>query len=131
MNERTYLFGVGGLILVALYFELNDIIFGLCLWLVFEGISNIRLTTLLQKFRKINLEPGLTVFNSRQRFTFDAVLAWRLSVAVCLASSIVLLQISELEILWFFPWFMGFAILGAGASGTCPMLLLLRWLGFK
>ena len=131
MSERTYLFCVGALILIALYFGLNDVIFALCIWLLFEGISNIRLTTLLQKLRNIHLDSGLTVFKSNQRYAFDAVLAWRLSVAVFLGASLIMLQIFDFGMLWFFPWFMGFAIMGAGASGVCPMLLLLRWIGFK
>jgi hypothetical protein len=33
--------------------------------------------------------------------------------------------------LWFLPWFVGFALLGAGLSGICPMVIGLRWLGFR
>jgi hypothetical protein len=35
------------------------------------------------------------------------------------------------EQLWFFPWFMGFAIFGSGISNVCPVLLVIRWAGFK
>jgi hypothetical protein len=35
------------------------------------------------------------------------------------------------ESLWFFPWFMGFAIFGAGLSGVCPVLISLKLLGFR
>jgi len=80
MNERTYLFIVGALILFALYFTRDRIIVGLCLWLLFEGITNIRLTTLLQKIRHKQIASGLTVFNTHQRFSFDSFRAWRLSV---------------------------------------------------
>ncbi len=131
MNERTYLFIVGALILFALYFTRDRIIVGLCLWLLFEGITNIRLTTLLQKIRHKQIASGLTVFNTHQRFSFDSLRAWRLSVVLFLGGSFFLLQTHNIEMLWFLPWFMGFAIIGAGVSGICPMLLLLRWLGFR
>ncbi len=131
MSERAYLFFVGALILMALYFSQNNIIFALCLWLVFEGVTNIRLTTMSQRLRNVTLPPGLTVFKTRQRVEMDALSAWRLSVAIFLSASFILLQVYKVEELWFLPWFMGFAIMGAGASGVCPMLLLLRWLGFK
>lgn len=131
MNERTYLFLVGATILAALYLELDTVIFGLSLWLAFEGITDLRLTTLLQKLRNKSIPPGLTVFKSQQRFSFDAFRAWRLSVFVFLGGSYLLLQGYDIQVLWFFPWFMGFAIMGAGASGVCPMLLLLRWAGFR
>jgi len=131
MNERTYLFIVGALILFALYFTQNRIIEGLSLWLLFEGITNIRLTTLLQKIRHKQISPGLAVFNTRRRISFDAFRAWRLSVVFFLGGSFFLIHSHNIEMLWFIPWFMGFAILGAGVSGVCPMLLLLRWFGFR
>ncbi len=131
MSERAYLFLVGALILVALYFELDIVIYGLCLWLLFEGLTNIRLTTLSQKLRKKTLQPGLAVFQTKQRFALEAFRVWRLSVASVLAGSFALLQGYNPEIFWFIPWFMGFAIMGAGASGVCPMLLFFRWAGFR
>ncbi len=131
MSERAYLFLVGALILTALYFGQETIIFALCLWLIFEGLTNIRLTNVLQSMRHVQLPAGLTVFKTKQRLSLDALSAWRLSVAMFLGVSFILLQVYKVEELWFFPWFMGFAIMGAGASGVCPMLLLLRWLGFK
>ncbi|RMG29151.1 MAG: DUF2892 domain-containing protein [Gammaproteobacteria bacterium] len=33
--------------------------------------------------------------------------------------------------LWWLPWFVGFALVGAGLSGICPMVLALRRLGFR
>jgi hypothetical protein len=32
---------------------------------------------------------------------------------------------------WWMAWFAGFALLGAGISGVCPMLTSLRMLGFR
>jgi len=131
MSERMFLFTVGAFILAALYLEIDIFIYGLCLWLVFEGITNIRLTTLSQKFMQKTVPSGLTVFQTTQRFDFDAYLAWRLMVAVMLGGSFILLNEYHFEILWFFPWFMGFAIMGAGVSGVCPMILMIRWVGFR
>ena len=33
--------------------------------------------------------------------------------------------------LWIVPWFIGFALFGAGLSGICPMVLGLKRLGFR
>ncbi len=131
MSERVYLFLVGVIILVALYLSLGKIIFGLCLWLLFEGLSNIRLTTFFQALRHKKIQAGLVIFQTKQRFSFEAFRVWRLSVALILGGSFILLQGKHLEVLWFIPWFMGFAIMGAGVSGVCPMLLFFRWLGFR
>ncbi len=131
MSERSYLILVGAVIIVALYFVQNIIIYGLCFWLIVEGMTDIRLTTLIQKARHITISAGLTVFKHQQRFSFDAFRAWRLTVAFVLGSAMLLLQNYSMDVLWFLPWFMGFAIMGAGVSGICPMLLFLRWIGFR
>lgn len=131
MNERSYLFLVGAYILAALYFDIKYMIYGLVVFLLFEGITGIRLTTLLQKSRKIKLDHGLAVLSSKKRFNAEALSAWRVLVALVLASTYALMHEYGIDLLWFFPWFMGFSIMGAGASGVCPMLLSLRWAGFR
>ena len=131
MTERMYLLLVGVYILAALYLENNYLIYGLAAFLVFEGISGIRLTRLIQKARHVSLNNGMVDFNSKARFAIDGLSVWRVFVAITLVSVNVLLHEYGIDVLWFFPWFMGFAILGAGASGICPVLLGLRWAGFK
>lgn len=131
MSERFFLFVVGAYILIALYLEINVMIYLLSLWLLFEAITDIRLTHLSQQLLRKPLPAGLTVFQSHPRYNFDAFRAWRLTVAVMLGGSFILLNEQNIEVVWFIPWFMGFAILGAGVSGVCPVLLLIRWIGFK
>ncbi len=131
MTERTYLLLVGIYILVALYLDNNYMIYGLAVYLVAEGVSGIRLTNLMQKARHVSLSYGLVDFDSKARFAIDGLSAWRVLVAVMLVAVYVLSHEYDIDVLWFFPWFMGFAILGAGASGICPVLLALRWAGFK
>jgi hypothetical protein len=131
MTERLYLFLVGAFILFALYLQNNYLIYGLAVFLTLEAVSGIRITRLLQKARHVSLGHGLLEFNTRARFDIDGLSAWRVLVAVVLVTSYVLMYEYGYDVLWFIPWFMGFAILGAGASGICPLLLGLRWAGFK
>jgi len=131
MSERIYLAVIGAFILSVLYFEVDNMIYVLCLWLVFEAITNIRLTTLSLKLFPSPDPVGLTQFDTRQRFDFDALRAARIIIAFFLGGSFLLLSEYGIEMLWFFPWFMGFAILGAGVSGVCPIVLLTKWIGFK
>jgi hypothetical protein len=131
VSERFYLFSIGGYTLIGLYFEIDNMIYLLSLWLILEAITNIRLTTITQKLLHKQLDPGLTVFKSHQRFNYEASRAWRILVAVMLGGSFLLLNEENIEVVWFFPWFMGFAIMGAGASGVCPMMLALHWAGFR
>lgn len=131
MVERIFLFVVGALILASLYIETELMIYLLCLWLAFEGITNLRITTMCQRLFKKAVPSGMTVFQSHERFTFDAFRAWRITVAIMLGGSMLLLYERNIQVVWFIPWFMGFAMLGAGVSGVCPGLLLFRWIGFK
>jgi len=131
MSERVFLFIVGAYILISLYLGIDLMIYILSLWLLFEAITDIRLTTLSQKLMKKTVPAGLIVFQTHQRFNFEASRAWRITVAVLLGGSLLLLKEHNVEFVWFFPWFMGFAIMGAGASSVCPVLLFIRWIGFK
>ena len=131
MSERVFLFIVGAYILIGLYFEIDVMIYALSVLLLLEGLTNIRITTLSQALIRQTVPAGLTVFQTSQRINFDAFRAWRMLVAVMLGGSFLLLKEHDIEVVWFFPWFMGFAIMGAGASGVCPMILFIRWIGFK
>ncbi len=131
MSDRLFLFIVGAYILIALYLGIDLMIYALSLWLLFEAITDIRLTTLSQKFMKKTVPSDLIVFQTHQRFKFEASRAWRITVAVLLGGSLLLLKEYDVEFVWFFPWFMGFAIMGAGATGVCPVLLFIKWIGFK
>lgn len=131
MSERLYLFIVGVYILASLYLGVDMMIYALSLWMLFEAITDIRLTTLSQRLMHRTVPAGLIVFEAKQRFDFDASRAWRITVAVLLGGSLLLLKEYSIDFVWFFPWFMGFAIMGAGASSVCPVLLFIRWIGFR
>lgn len=131
MNERFYLLFVGLYILCALYLEVDVMIYILSCLLLFEGVTNIRLSTTIQKIRNVSLEPGLVIVKHNQRVNIEGLRAWRVLVAFVLTSTYVLLHIYNVEFLWFFPWFLGFAIMGAGVSSMCPMLMFLQWVGFR
>ncbi|MBE9564963.1 MAG: hypothetical protein IMF17_06930 [Proteobacteria bacterium] len=131
MSERMFLFVVGAFILTGLYFEIDLMIYGLCLWLLFEGITGVLLTRMSHKVISLADPVGLTTFRTHQRFDFEALRATRIVIASFLGGSFLLLREYDIEVLWFFPWFMGFAILGAGVSAVCPIMLITKWVGFK
>lgn len=131
MSERLFLFALGAFILISLYIEIDMMIYILCLWLLFEAIMDIRLTTLSQKVMSRTIPAGLTVFQTQVRFDFEALRALRIVISVSLAGAFILINEYHIDVLWFVPWFLGFAILGAGVSGICPAMLLIRWLGFR
>lgn len=131
MSERLYLFLIGACILLALYLVNNDLMFALSVLLLLEGITGIRLTTAIQKLRKVSLDHDMIVAVTSSRFAIDGLSAWRVFVAITLVLSYALIHEYGYEVLWFIPWFMGFAIMGAGATGLCPVLIGLHRVGFK
>jgi uncharacterized membrane protein (DUF485 family) len=132
MNDRTYRLIFGALLLLALYFDFYIFIYFAIVILFIEGATNWRITLLVQKIRGTygasdEANDNLAPLNRAYRFNFEAERAWRLVSAFMLLVTYVLFY----DILWFFPWFMGFALFGAGASGVCPLLTGIKWVGFK
>ncbi|MBI5462065.1 MAG: hypothetical protein HY941_07760 [Gammaproteobacteria bacterium] len=131
MTERFFRLIVGALLLAFLYFDVHAAISGLIGVLVLEALSNYRVPLLISRLRSGRPEFGdsseLIPAAHYARIPFDAERAWRLSVAVMLAVTLYVFP----EQLWFFPWFMGFAIFGAGLSGVCPVLISLKLVGFR
>ncbi len=132
MSERFFRLIVGALLLAFLYFELPNAIPVLIGILVLEGITNYRIPLIVSRLRSTGqgafgdsceLSPEAHL----ARIPFDAERAWRLAVAVMLAITVYVFN----DQLWFFPWFMGFAIFGAGLSGVCPVLISLKLMGFR
>jgi len=129
MTERTFRIILGAILLAALYFDWRLVIYGYIVVLAFEGITNWRIPTLVSRLQgnpaagsACTLSPG-----DQARFNFEAERALRLVVAAFLIVSYILFN----KELWFFPWFIGFALFGAGLSGICPMVMGFRWAGFR
>ena len=130
MSERVFHLLTGLVLLAALCFDLNLAIYGLIAWLAFEVLTNRRLTTIVSRLRfggRDALSQPSTDAACRYRFNFEAERALRLVLALLLTLSYVLFY----KQLWIVTWFVGFALVAAGLSGICPMIMTLRKLGFR
>jgi hypothetical protein len=132
MSDRIYRLFIGLVLLISLYFRLNVVVYGLILLAITEGITNLRVPIVVTRLRnnlggQVPMRESLTVAQGRCKFDFEAERALRLMMAGFLILSFVVWP----EYLWFIPWFIGFALFGAGVSGVCPSLSLLRWVGFR
>lgn len=128
MSDRTYRLILGMLLLVSLYFEISYLMYFLIGMLFFEGATNLRVPLLLGKPQGDSGENSdLAPIQRGNRFKLEAERAWRLIVGLMLLITYVFFY----DEMWFFPWFMGFAIFGAGASGVCPGLISIKWAGFR
>ena len=130
MTNRTYRALLGLTLLVTLYFELDKLMYGLIALLFLEGVSNIFLSNVVCLMRNcVSKKDPVFIdseFAENPRFNIYSERVWRLVVGIFL-----LIGYSFYSVLWFLPWFMGFAIFGAGLSGLCPVLLAICWIGFK
>lgn len=132
MTERFFRLIVGALLLAFLYFDLHNAIAVLMGILFLEGVSSYRIPLLVTRLRangraEFPDSSELLIESCVARIPFDAERAWRITVALMLFISVYVFH----EQLWFFPWFMGFAIFGAGLSGVCPVLISLKLVGFR
>jgi hypothetical protein len=115
---------LGTLVLATLYFKLTWLGYGIVAVLFFEGLTGWRLPAALLGKRGGGVS---CVGSGTPRFDFEAERALRLMFAMVLLLGMILFY----DLLWFFPWFLGFAVLGAGVSRVCPMLIFFKWCGFK
>jgi hypothetical protein len=129
MSERVFHLLIGLFLLVALCFDLKPAVYGMIAWLAFEVATNQRLTAIVSHLRC----SGRGVLSQadtdacRYRFNFEAERALRLVLVLLLTLSYVLFYGQ----LWIVAWFVGFALVAAGLSGICPMIMTLRKLGFR
>ena len=130
MPERVYHLLLGLILIVALCFNLKFGIYGLIAWLTFEAATNQKLTTIVSRLRNGGQNAqgiSSTDGGCRKRFNFDAERALRLVLVLLLILSYVLFYGQ----LWIVAWFVGFALVAAGLSGICPMIMTLKKFGFR
>ncbi len=132
MTERSFRIILGGLLLTALYFDLHLLVWGLIGILAFQGITNWRIPVLVSRLRygpgtHLNRCCASSPDGAPARIHFES------ERALCLLVSLVLIPTYGPwnAQFWIVPWFIGFALFGAGLSGLCPMVLGLRKLGFR
>ena len=133
MTDRHFRLFIGAVLLIALYFELQYLFHGVIGLLVLEGVTNWRVAVIVSRlviagsaaggYCASDTAPGSRVLP----IPFEAERAWRLLVAALLLLSSQVFH----DHLWWLPWFIGFATLGAGLSGVCPALMAIRRLGFR
>lgn len=126
MKDNTYRIILGAILLAALYLDVDMVIYGVIAVTLFEAVTNWRIPKLVNHvLKKDGPEQSK---RADARFNIEAERIFRLMVGLVLAATF---PFGSDSILWFFPWFMSIVFLGAGFSGLCPAILLLKGLGFR
>jgi hypothetical protein len=128
MSEKNFRIVLGAWLIAGLLLNSHYVIYALAGLLLFEGITNIRVPGLISRMRSHELPGNESAgLNPNARVSFEAERGLRLIVI----AFVLIPMHSDIEFLWLLPWFVGFALIGAGLSGICPMVLALRWLGLR
>lgn len=130
MSNQVYRLLLGNVLLVSLYFDATAALHVVIGILLLEGLTNRLIPNVLSQMRfghACDVDEGSLGIAFRCRTSVTAERAWRFMVATMLVIGVIVFPKS----MWFFPWFMAFAIFGAGLSGVCPMYLFLKQSGFK
>ncbi len=126
MTDRLYRLIYGSVMLIALYFSINYLVYFLTSLMILEGVTNWRIPLLVNKL--LGNSPKMDVNTSSDyKISLDAERIWRLMVGL----AFLLTYIFFPEQLWFAPWFLAFVIFGAGASDVCPGLIAMKKVGCK
>lgn len=127
MSERHFRIIMGLWIIIGLYLDVDVVIYALIGLLLFEGITNMRIPLVVTRMRfgKESLSNEKT--STTYKISFEAERALRFIVVLFIG----LPYISGMGFLWWMPWFVGFALIGAGLSGICPMVSTLRNIGLR
>ncbi len=126
MTDRLYRLIYGSVMLVALYFNINNLVYFLIGLMILEGVTNWRIPRLVNKLRGIPAKTDVNA-NSNCRISLEAERLWRFMIGVTFLLTYVFFP----EQLWFVPWFLAFVIFGAGASDVCPGLIAMKKVGCK
>lgn len=128
MRERTCRLLLGATLLIILFFEWNDILYVYIGIITFEGLTNWRIPNLISKLKHSPAYLEIATDAPRiSRYNFEAERAFRLVIAISLLVSCCVFP----KTLWFFPWFVGFALFMAGITGICPISISFKKLGFR
>jgi len=104
MSNRIYRLLYGLILLVALYFEVDYLIYALVITGLTEAITNWRIPVLVSRLRYQNdgdPNEGSLGINFKQRIPFDAERVWRILTSIMVVISYLIFP----DILWFFTWF--------------------------
>jgi len=128
MTERSFRLILGASLLLMLYLDFELGIYIYIGMLCFEGLTNWRIPILVSRARfGANFQTSDVLSPGCSKISFDAERALRLIAAGLLAITFVIFKTEA----WFFPWFIGSMLLLAGITNICPMVMGLRWAGFR
>jgi len=133
MSERQFRLIMGATLWLVLissaYYETMYPLFAFAGFLLFEGITNLRLTRIINKIRygKSNIDTEDSGCNIKwfNKIESERVLRFIVSCFVLVPFYVIP------DIIWFIPWFVASMLILAGITNICPMVMFLKWSGLR
>jgi len=133
MSERHFRLIMGATLWLVLissaYYETMYPLFVFTGVLLFEGITNMRLTKVINKIRfgkyTLDTEDDCCHMKWFNRIESERVLRF-------IVAGFVLIPYYVLpDVIWFIPWFVASMLILAGITNICPMVMFLKWSGLR
>ena len=131
MSERFFRLILGvtlwlSLVLSAFYQTMTPIYLYVG-FLLFEGITNLRITLIINRIRYGLNSPPTENTHKYWINKIDSERALRIMLALLVIISFTVMP----DFMWFLPWFFAGMLILAGTTNICPMVMFLKWSGMK
>jgi len=130
MSESKFLLTLGislwALLAYSAYFGSLMPLYIFIGYLLFEGITNLRLFNISKLFSQTTIKNEPIDSNGSILNYIEADRALRIVIA-----AIIYIALLFPNLLWFLPWFISGMLIMAGITNICPMNLFLKWAGFR
>ena len=133
MSERHFRLIMGAMLWLVLigsaYYETMYPLFMFSGFLLFEGVTNLRLTRIISniRFGKDTVDTEDSNCNLKWLNKIDSERVLRFIVAGFVLVPFYVLT----DVIWFIPWFVASMLILAGITNICPMVMFLKWSGLK
>ncbi len=135
MSERVFRLIMGmvlwAILLISTIYQNHTLMIVFCIVLLFEGLTNWRIPTIISNIRyskkTIKANASKTLLPVALFSDFEAERMMRFIVVIFILISFFSLP----DVLWFFPWYVAGMMIVSGISNICPMVMFLRWIGFR
>ena len=127
MSDRSYRFFLGLSILISLFLQLDYAIYIIIGMMLIEAVTNYRIPILINQFKANHLQDDHKRNTDCTYLGIEAERLFRFIVVVFITLGCIIFP----DKLWVFPWFVGLNLVLAGITGICPLVMLLRKLGFN
>lgn len=136
MSERTFRL-ISGIalwivLLLSILYQNDTFLIAYCLIFLFEGITNWRIPLIISRIRYGHSAPEVVSGgNAQVKHSVFASLEAERMMRFTMVLFIFLSYFVFPDALWFFPWYIAGMMIVSGITSICPMVMFLRWVGFR